>query len=299
MDATVLSTDVGPVEVSDHGHGPPVLVLHGSPGGIDVAELMGRFLLLRDCRVIALSRPGYLATPLLPGTRDPEGQADLAAAALDELGLDQVGVFGWSGAGPTAYSMAAGHPDRVAALALVAAVSRPVLWQPGLVDQLLFATGPGKFTVRQALRWMPSTILDIGIAAQGDLTSQERRDLLATVEADPRRRDFTLDLVAALAAAGDRTAGVANDQRVFADLGELPLSQITAPTLLIHGDADTEVELADSQLAADQIRDARLEVVPRGTHMCLFADERDRALQDMVADFLSAAIHAAGPTPRD
>ena len=71
MDATLLSTDAGQVEVSDRGDGPPVLVLHGSPGGIDVAELMGRFLRIRGFRVIAISRPGYLGTPLRPGNRAP------------------------------------------------------------------------------------------------------------------------------------------------------------------------------------------------------------------------------------
>ncbi|TXH39695.1 MAG: alpha/beta hydrolase [Actinobacteria bacterium] len=297
MDATLLSTDAGQVEVSDRGDGPPVLVLHGSPGGIDVAELMGRFLRIRGFRVIAISRPGYLGTPLRPGNRDPEGQADLAAAVLDELGVERAGVLGWSGAGPMAYSLAALHPARVAALALVAAVSRPDDWQPGVMDRLLFDTAAGRFTIRQTLRWLPSTIIDIGLAAQGNLTNAERHELLAAVEADPRRRDFTLDLVAALAAAGSRSAGTANDQRVFAELGDLPLAAITTPTLLIHGDADIAVELADSQFAAQQITGARLVVVPRGTHMCLFADERDRALQDLVADFLGAELSRRAVMP--
>ncbi len=298
MDATVLSTEAGPVEVSDHGYGPPVMVLHGSPGGIDVAELMGRFLRVRGFRVIALSRPGYLGTPLLPGNRDPEGQADVAVAVLDALGVERAGILGWSGAGPMAYALAAIHPTRVAALALVAAVSRPDDWQPGVMDRLLFNTAAGRFTIRQMLRWLPSTIIDIGLSAQGDLTNEERRELLAAVEADPRRRDFTLDLVSALAASGARGAGTANDQRVFAELGDLPFAAITAPTLLVHGDADITVELADSQLAADRIAGARLVVVPRGTHMCLFADERDRALQDLVADFLAAELNATAPASR-
>ena len=47
-----LLTQLGPVEYASVGDGAPVLVLHGSPGGIDAAELMARFLPRERCRAV-------------------------------------------------------------------------------------------------------------------------------------------------------------------------------------------------------------------------------------------------------
>ena len=61
-DATLVGTVKGPVQYIDEGDGSPLLFIHGSPGGFDQGVLMTRFLLEQGHRVIALSRPGYLAT---------------------------------------------------------------------------------------------------------------------------------------------------------------------------------------------------------------------------------------------
>jgi pimeloyl-ACP methyl ester carboxylesterase len=81
------------------GTGAPVLVLHGSPGGIDAAELMAGFLPRDGIAAIVLSRPGYLGTELGDRTTIDQ-QADLLAALLDHLGIERAGVFSWSGRAP-------------------------------------------------------------------------------------------------------------------------------------------------------------------------------------------------------
>lgn len=70
----VAETALGPVEYAVVGHGTPVLVLHGSPGGIDAAALMARILPRDGVAAILLSRPGYLGTPSMgaaPSTSRP------------------------------------------------------------------------------------------------------------------------------------------------------------------------------------------------------------------------------------
>ena len=56
---TILPTSAGPIEhiVEGAADGVPVLVLHGSPGGIDAADIMSTFLPRNKFRVILLSRP--------------------------------------------------------------------------------------------------------------------------------------------------------------------------------------------------------------------------------------------------
>lgn len=121
--AEVITTALGAVEVEAHGSGTPIIAVHGSPGGIDAARMMVRFLPPGRFRTIALSRPGYLGTPLDAADTSIDHEADLLAAVIDALGVDRAGVRAWSGGGPSAYRLAVRHPERVSSLIQVAALS--------------------------------------------------------------------------------------------------------------------------------------------------------------------------------
>ena len=125
--STIVDTSLGKVEYIDHGDGPPVLFVHGSPGGCDQGAVMTEFLVARGFRAVSLSRPGYLGTPLtdrVAGT--PDQQADLEIALMDKLGIGTSRIMCWSGGGPSSYRLAAKHPDRVTALVTLAALSMRV-----------------------------------------------------------------------------------------------------------------------------------------------------------------------------
>src|SRR5262245_6463836 len=109
----VIETQLGPIEYSDVGEGVPYLSLHGTPGGYDQA-LAGRNAnpeAQAGVRTIAVSRPGYLRTPLTSGATF-EQQADLFAALLDELKIKRVVVLASSGGGYAGFQFALRHPDR-------------------------------------------------------------------------------------------------------------------------------------------------------------------------------------------
>ena len=72
--------------------------------------------------VISPTRPGFGRTPLASGPT-PEEAADLLAALLDELSIDQVLMFGISGGGPTSLQFALRHPNRCKALMTEVAVT--------------------------------------------------------------------------------------------------------------------------------------------------------------------------------
>ena len=96
----VAGTVRGPVEYAEIGQGPAVLALHGRPGGYDQGLVMARSLGEDLARWIAVSRPGYLRTPLETGPT-PAEQADAYAALLDTIGIGQAVVVGLSGGGPS------------------------------------------------------------------------------------------------------------------------------------------------------------------------------------------------------
>ncbi len=108
------------VDVTGPDDAPVVVLLHSSPGSRcfdpdpDVTAAAG-------VRLVTVDRPGYGASSPWPEGTVPSlaAGADDVAATLDELAVDDAAVVGWSAGGRVAAGVAARHPDRVRALALV------------------------------------------------------------------------------------------------------------------------------------------------------------------------------------
>lgn len=178
--ARICRTPVGPLEVAVVGEGIPVLVIHGSPGGIDAAELMARFLPKTRLKTILLSRPGYLGTEL--GDRHSiDRQADLLPALLDELGIARAAVYTWSGGGPAGYRLAVRHPDKVVSLVALAAVSQAYDdAKLAGATRLLFTTSAGRWLMRALAAHQPRHCIAGALSSEGHLTRQQRRPSLAS-----------------------------------------------------------------------------------------------------------------------
>ena len=102
--------------------GRPLLRLQGTPGSrLSVPPLQQAWRRHR-LRVVMADRPGFGASTRLPG-RGIAAVADDYAVLLDHLGVDSAAVLAVSGGGPHALAFAARHPDRVAALTVVAGVA--------------------------------------------------------------------------------------------------------------------------------------------------------------------------------
>ena len=267
-----IETALGPVEIERAGDGPPVLVVHGTPGGSDAAMAMGRFLVEAGLSVIAPSRPGYLGTPL--GDRTAiDTQADLHAALLDALGHPTAGVLAWSGGGPSAYRLAARHPGRVTGLVATAALSGAYHAGPeGIQERLMMNTGMGNWLMRFLTTHAPKAAVSGTLGAEGSLTHDEINARTAAILQDEEQTAFVLTIAAAAADRAHRGVGTDNDLEQFASIGSLELERVTAPVLLVHGDADTDVPIAHTRFAAAALPSATADVVTlsRGTHLALW-----------------------------
>jgi pimeloyl-ACP methyl ester carboxylesterase len=115
----VVQTTCGPIEYATVGDGTQVLEVHGIFGGFDQGIVVARQVLSEGFRIIAPSRFGYLRTPL-PADASPASQTDAYACLLDYLGIDRVTVMAHSAGSPSAIELALRHPERVAALVLIA-----------------------------------------------------------------------------------------------------------------------------------------------------------------------------------
>lgn len=285
---TIIETAHGAVDYERHGAGAPVVVLHGTPGGIDASELMARILPSDRIEAITLSRPGYLDTPIESG-RTPDAQADLVIALLDALDIASAGVFTWSGSGPLGYRLAARYPGRVNALVAFAALSkRYVEPRPGVTDVLLFRTGFGRPLLQFAAKYRPREVITGAFSSESSLRGDDLKAAVDQVMADPEALEFLLDMMPTAFRDRVRRDGYDNDMAQFATLDPLELDRITAPTLVVQGTADTDVTPDHSDHAVEQIAGAELLSIPDGSHFALFAHADSAAAQRRAVDFLVA-----------
>jgi pimeloyl-ACP methyl ester carboxylesterase len=161
----VVQTPCGPIEYAAAGVGEPVLVVHGAGGGFDQGIDFARALAGRGWRVIAMSRFGYLRTPL-PAEASAAAQADAHACLLDALDIRRAAIIGASAGAPSSLQFAVRHPERCTALVLLvpaAYVPRPggaaSLTTPAWTRLLASTALRSDFLLWAAIRLAPSTVI--------------------------------------------------------------------------------------------------------------------------------------------
>ena len=276
-----IETARGVAEVETIGTGAPVLVLHGSPGGIDGAQAMSRFLDTGDFKLILLSRPGYLGTALHPLETSIDHEAQFIIAVLDAIGIERTSVLAWSGGGPSAYRFAAKYPERISALVSIAAVS--FCWiapQPTAGQRLLFGTELGGHLVHFLTKYSPKQVVAGALEGEGSVRGKELQQLIEQTMSSPDQRQLVLEIARTVNTVGSRRSGWQNDICNFANIETLELDKIKCPVLLVHGDADTDAPLEHSQFAHQRVRDSELIIMEGGTHLAFYAHARATEVQE-------------------
>jgi pimeloyl-ACP methyl ester carboxylesterase len=110
---------------TDRGEGPAILLIHGMAGNLRHYTYGVADRLAACYRVIAVDRPGCGYSTFAPGAQvSLQAQADIMAELLEKLQIDCAVISGHSLGGAIALSLAQRHPQRVAALALVAPLTK-------------------------------------------------------------------------------------------------------------------------------------------------------------------------------
>ncbi len=263
----LVKTRCGEMEYSTTSTGSPVLISHGTLGGFDQGMVAAELILAPQFRPIAISRPGYLRTPLAVGAT-PEEQADAFAALLDSLAIDRVAIIGISGGGPPALQFALRHPQRCTHIVLLCAVTQRLT----LPRRAEVASRVPAIATSNTANWFVSLLYHHFTApiSQQAFTTFERSS--ATSPAD--RRD-ALRLMATSVPVKPRYAGVMNDAGYLSSLAEVPLEQIQQPALIIHGDSDEVVPFAHAEFAAAKIPGAKLIRQENGSHFAPFVRAKE------------------------
>ncbi|WP_433789452.1 alpha/beta fold hydrolase [Actinoplanes sp. CA-252034] len=255
---------IGPVEVtlSERGEGRPILVLHGGGGPLTVTPWADRLAAAAPARVLTPIHPGFQGTPRPAALDSIAGLAATYVALLDALGLTGVTVVGNSIGGWIAAEMALLHPAGVGGYVLVDAVGIEV---PGHPVADFFALTPA------------------------ELAALSYHDPV-TYGVDPAR----LPAEARAAMAGNRAAIEVYAGRAMTDPTlAARLSGVTAPALVVWGEADRIGDTDFGRAYAAAIPGARFTLLPETGHLPQI--ETPEALTAVVAEFAGEG-HAASAT---
>ncbi|MCD4760345.1 alpha/beta hydrolase [bacterium] len=257
-------TALGVVEYVEMGDGPVVIAIHGAMGGYDQSVILAQTIGDAGYRYIAMTRPGYLGTPMRSG-QTPEQQGDLVAALLDKLGIAKAGVMAVSGGGPSAVQFGLRHSGRCAGLVLVSTCADKV-------DMPI----PFSFKVMKYLARWPWFVHRFRKKAEKDLEAVAKRSirdpeiLARTVNDADTWPLFSTMLLSTFDRMGQRLEGTENDIEITRT-ATYPLENLDVPVLIVHGTQDPLVRFeVHAKMYEARVPHVELLAVDGGEHVAIF-----------------------------
>jgi pimeloyl-ACP methyl ester carboxylesterase len=261
-----------PIRYAQVGHGPDVLLLHGSPGSLeDWSSIVDR--LAERFRLTVYDRPGHGYSGGADLAHTPEENARIALEIIRALGLEDVVLVGHSYGGLTGLALATRNPKEVRAFVIVG--SR--------------AYGPA--SVAPLYRLLSVPFFGAGIAATvGPWIGPGQIEAGIRTSFGPNGDRIPPDFVAERTRIWNRpsVSVVLAEERVTleAALGRMAphYAEIRKPVYLVYGEQD-ERNYRDAQRLGRDIPGSRLVSLPGTGHYVQFArpDELSRVIEEAAA----------------
>lgn len=271
--------DIGPRDAA----GPPIVMIHGASSSLGTMRVPLGDMLAKTHRVILIDRPGQgWSTREDLKKSPPATQARMIDEALGKLGVPKAIVVVHSLAGVLGARMALDYPQRVAGLVMLAGVTYP--WPGGVGTYNEVVTTPWIGPLLAYTITLPIGLILTEPATRTVFLPQIMPDNYVQQAAIPlilRPRSFLAnawDLITLKAAVTEQAPRY---------------GEITAPTVVITGDADTTVspEIHSRRFAAT-VPGARLIMLPNVGHMV------QNAAPDLVLHEIDAMIAGADTKPK-
>jgi 3-oxoadipate enol-lactonase len=269
--ATATTVDGTRLHWEDGGAGEPLLLIQGL--GFSGA-LWYRLLpaLEANYRVIRYDARGIGRSDIPEASWDIATMAADAMAVLDAAGERSAHVFGISLGGIVAQEVAITHLDRVRSLTLCAThpAGTDAVWPDEAVMEMLRNrnTLPREEAIRASI--------PVGYA-ESTRRDWVEEDVRIRLEIPTHEAGYMGQLMAGLGYPGT--------------LSRLP--QVTVPALVIHGDLDKMVPVANAAILAGALPDARTVIVPGAGHV-IFTDAPE-AVTTAMLEFLDGVAAADAP----
>lgn len=237
----------------------PILFFNGIGANIELMAPLAEWFPDRD--LITFDMPGIGGSPKPVAPYRPWSMAWTASRVLDKLGYKQVDVMGVSWGGGLAQQFAFQHPNRTRKL-ILAATSPGVIMVPGDIGALSKMADPKRYVDPEFMLKNFQALYGGEMGGAGEHVSR--------IQA-PSRTGYLYQLGA--------MAG-------WTAIPFLPF--VKHETLVMMGDADRIVPLANGKILATLLPNARLEVIEGGGHLFLVSRASEAA--PLIRDFLDEQI---------
>lgn len=242
--------DVGPRDA------PVVVLVHGFSASLHTWESWARNL-RQDYRVISLDLPGHGLSRCVNNEEIGIGQfVETIDKVTSSLGIERFTLVGSSMGGHTAWAYALAHPEKLDGLVLVDAAGWLDTPEEGESEPLVFKllSNPVARNLMKDLDM--SSLIRSGLEDSffdKSLVTDEMVERYAALGRAPCHRDAIMELMS-----GATMRDLASKEK---------LAAITAPTLILHGEADNLVPVAHARKFADAIPNAALTLYPDVGHI--------------------------------
>lgn len=290
----VIQTSCGPVEYASNGEGPVLLVVHGTPGGYDQGLLIGEIFRPYGFRVLSVSRPGYLGTPLKTGYTIEE-QSKAIYELLNTLNIEKVGLVHISGGGPVGYTFAGMYPEKVWGQIAIDSVSARYDVSASSADQYEYINKFGLWYMDFVMGFFPKTTIDQILRTDRPVNYTQIEKRISEIVKDKWMVEWMKALMQTMGLSRfrERKSGLVNDLSFFSKIDKLPLGNITCPTLIVHGDRDSDVLPTHADYAKQCIKGSKLYWINNGSHISFVMSENAAQVQEYMVNFLSGCVTAA------
>ncbi|MEO6029340.1 MAG: alpha/beta fold hydrolase, partial [Candidatus Binatia bacterium] len=271
---------VGDVELfyEEHGNGDPLLLVMGLAAD-STAWLFQLPAFSERYRTIVFDNRGVGRSSKPVGPYTIRQMADDAAGLLAALGIDRAHVVGVSMGGMIAQELALQHPERVRSLVLACTYPEPDeevrLGRASSMAQLggtVDASGAASIDMATLDPMMIFSTLLPKVFSPTFL--QNQLPTLMQLFGGALQWGFSIEAI------------MAQVDAVMSHQTTDRLRHVTAPTLVLTGDADLLIPPANSDVIAKEIPGAQLVKIPGGTHGFNF--ETPDLFNKAVLDFLAA-----------
>ncbi len=293
FESKVIETKQGKVEYfltdEESKNKPVVLCSHGGIGGVDQARLMLEWVDKEKFRLLSVSRPGYLLTPIESG-QSLEGQADLFAALLDSLEIEKIFLISASAGGPPAYTFAIKYPMKLAGLISIDSVSGyyEMPETVGPITAMFFTSNLGQRLLKNIGGKKPEWFAKEIFKSEAYFSKEQLEKHVRYVTTDGNAKKFMQAFMNSMNPYNQKKPGTDNDMKIYRLLTHLNVEKIKTPTLIIHGTHDADVKFYDGVYAYENIKNAQRYWIENGSHLGFWLSEDSKNAQNYARKFLES-----------
>ena len=251
-----------------YGQGPTLVMIHGGLGGGEGSAAMVEHhasILARHFRVIFYDRRGAGKSENPAEGFSLETYAEDLHSLLLQLDVTRAHILGSSAGGPIAMQFALDHPEMTETLLLINTMSYCQEGERAVRQQEL-----EQILVCQASAGDSAATADVLEGRWPGLSRREPARFQALLETSQEQVD-----------------AIAKTIQSYLDIGnslESRLSELTMPTLIVHGDADSRIPLHGGRQLQNSISTSELYIIPGAEHGLL--SNEPRAVRNLIFQFL-------------